>query len=114
MNTISEDLKSLVATLRHALECFSQTTPAPTDAAYALVSGVDYLIRAAATHDGTTLMPLDAAYWMNVHDCTEGGAVDSKAFREGAVEMEHRVLDSLRAYYPPAWDCDGFADDGDE
>jgi len=108
MSTSSEDLKSLRDTLRHALECFSQTHPAPDDASAALVAGVDYLLRAAATHRGHRLSFLAYAYWQEWHDVMEGTAGDAKEFRMGAEEMEESVALDLCGAMPETWD------DGDD
>ena len=114
MTTASEDLKGLVATLRHALDVFAQErTLHPDEPCSRLVNGLDYLLRAAVTHEGSTLMPLAGAYWQEWHDAMEGGAGDAKAFREGALEMEHSVSLDLCAEFPPAWRWDD-EDDGEE
>lgn len=111
MNTTSEDLKSLVATLRHALNVFAQEhTLHPDDSCSRLVNGLDYLLRSAVTHEGSALMPLAGAYWQEWHDSMEGAAGDAKEFREGAVELERRIGLELCAEFPPSWD----GDDGDE
>jgi hypothetical protein len=107
MSTSSEDLKSLRDTLRHALECFSETHSAPDDASDALVTSVDYLLRAAATHEGCRLSFLAYAYWQEWHDAIEGVAGDSKEFRMGAEEMEENVAASLCQAMPETWmGCD--------
>jgi len=103
----SVELKSLRNSLRHALECFSQTHPAPDDASAALVTSVDYLLRAAATHEGHPKTFLAYAYWQEWHDAIEGAAGDSKEFRMGAEEMEENVAASLCQAMPETWmGCD--------
>ena len=103
----SVELKSLRNSLRHALECFSLTHPAPDDASAALVTSVDYLLRAAGTHEGHPKSFLAYAYWQEWHDAIEGAAGDSKEFRMGAEEMEENVAASLCQAMPETWmGCD--------
>jgi hypothetical protein len=104
--TSSADLKSLRDSLWHALECFSQTHSAPDDASDRLATSVDYLLRAAATHEGCRLSPLAYAYWQEWHDAIEGVAGDSKEFRMGAHDMEEHVAASLCQQMPETWDSD--------
>jgi hypothetical protein len=103
----SVELKSLRNSLRYALERFSETHPAPDDASTALVASVDYLLRAAATHEGHPKTFLAYAYWQEWHDAIEGAAGDSKEFRMGAEEMEENVAASLCEAMPGTWmGCD--------
>jgi hypothetical protein len=109
----SADLKSLRDTLRHALECFEQAHSAPDDVSDSLATSVDYLLRAAATHEGCRLSFLAYAYWQEWHDAMEGTAGDAKEFRMGAEEMEESVSLDLCGAMPETWDSDEDGD-GDE
>jgi hypothetical protein len=72
-----------------------------------MVASVDYLLRAAATHEGCRLSFLAYAYWQEWHDYIDGAAGDSKEFRMGAEEMEENVAASLCQAMPETWmGCD--------
>lgn len=106
----SENLKSLTASLRHALAMHAQDFPTPDPTTAALLDGVDRLIRAAVNHGGP-MRPLAAAYWMEWVECMDASPADGKAFVSGAVQMEEAVGVHLEmSGFPLEW----ISDDGDD